>query len=90
LNEKQSFVRFIFNQAKEANNERLTQRDTLMDLTDVLIDLGAIKRQEKALRILMLLAERSELYYVTDRVLDLALGYGDDLIPILKSWVGRQ
>jgi hypothetical protein len=61
-----------------------------MDLTDVLIDLGAIKRQEKALRILMLLAERSELYYVTDRVLDLALGYGDDLIPILKSWVGRQ
>jgi hypothetical protein len=36
LNEKQSFVMFIFNQAKEANNERLTQRDTLMDLTDAL------------------------------------------------------
>lgn len=90
MNDKQSFVMFIFNQAKDVDNERLTQRETLLDLTDVLIDLDAIKSQAKALRILMLLSERSGLSYVTDRVLDLALAYGDEVIQILKDWVGRK
>ena len=89
LHDKQSFVMFIFNQAKETNNERLTQRDTLLDLTDVLIDLGAIKDQAKALRILMILSERSNLKYVTDRVLDLSMNYNEETALILLGWVGR-
>lgn len=89
LNDKQSFVMFIFNQAKDVNNERLTQRETLMDLTDVLIDLDALKHQEKALRILTVLSERSNLKYVTDRVIDLASVYGDEVIQIVRGWVGR-
>lgn len=89
LNDKQSFVMFIFNQAKDVNNERLTQRETLMDLTDVLIDLDALKHQEKALRILTVLSERSNLKYVTDRVIDLASVYGDEVIHIVRGWVGR-
>ena len=89
FNDSQSFVIFIFNQLKNANNAFLTQRETLMDLTDVLIDLGAIKHQEKALRILLVLSERNGITYVAERVLDLAIIYGIEFVEVIKGWIKK-
>lgn len=87
LPDNKSFVAYLFKKAQETNNERLSQRDTLIDIVNVMTDLGAINHHDKSLKILITLSDQRDLGYVRDQVLGIASVYDEEIIGKLNEWL---
>lgn len=87
LPDNKSFIAYLFKRSSETNNERLSQRDTLIDVINVMTDLGAISHHDKSLKILVIMSDQRELNYVREQVFRIASVYGEEVIQALKQWL---
>ena len=88
LPDNQSFVSYILKQLS-SDNFQLSQKDTLIDMIEVMADLGAFKHEDKALLFTIRYARSNNLLYVIDRVLDMSMPYGVEMTNKVQEWIKR-
>ena len=88
LPEKQSFMALIFN-VIGGDKSSYSQRDVLLDLIDIMADLGSIRYQDKALFYIIKYASLNSLSYVHDRIRVLIEMYDEGIQQTMIQWIEK-
>lgn len=84
----QSFVSYLI-KIVHGPESQLSQKDTLIDLIDVMADLGSLKHEDKALKFILRYAQSNNLNYVIEKILNLSIPYGSEMTERIRQWIEK-